>query len=317
MSEENVNQRVELKPADIDDSWWEGLLADEERYLRSNESIPPQTLDTNESRQVDVDWSQAEDVYEQDRTIYLKVTGSNRGGLLVEGDDLLGFVPLSHLIDLDTELSEVERSDALEAYVGETLCLKIIECCPERGRVVLSQRAALAGSGKRLQLFDELQDGDRVTGTITNVTNFGAFVDLGGVEGLIHVSELSWGRVRHPCDIVNVGRQVETMVLNIDRERCRVALSLKRLNPNPWEYAEQHYIPGQSVDAVITSVVSFGAFARLEDGLDGLIHVSALADDNEKIDPRQLLSEGQHVRVRILHVDASHQRLGLSLEKVV
>jgi small subunit ribosomal protein S1 len=152
-----------------------------------------------------------------------------------------------------------------------------------------------------------------VVGTITNITNFGVFVDLGGVEGLIHVSELSWGRVQHPTDVVCLGQQIKVYVIHVDQERARVALSLKRLDSNPWETAEERYFPGQITEAIVTSIVPYGAFARLEEGLDGLIHISEMCPDESTSQPEIALKEGQRVRVRILHVDAPKQRLGLSL----
>jgi small subunit ribosomal protein S1 len=164
-----------------------------------------------------------------------------------------------------------------------------------------------------MQLLENLQPTERITGTVTNVTDFGVFVDLGGLEGLIHVSELSWGRVRHPIEVVNVGDQVEVHVISIDQGRQRVALSLKRMCPNPWDTAEIRYFSGQEVEAVITSVMPFGAFARLEEGLDGLIHVSEMGDGGELVKPRDVVVEGQQVQVRVLHVDSNKQRLGLSL----
>ena len=136
---------------------------------------------------------------------------------------------------------------------------------------------------------------------------------MGGLEGLIHVSELSWGRVRHPSDTVGLGDKVEVFVIKVDGERSRVALSLKRLYPNPWESVDNRYQPGQITDAIITSILPFGAFARLEEGLDGLIHVSEMGQTNEAIKPSDLLYEGQQIQVRILQVDATRQRLGLSL----
>ena len=162
-------------------------------------------------------------------------------------------------------------------------------------------------------LLKNLAPGSCASGTVTNITDFGVFVDLGGVEGLVHVSEISWGRVQHPSEVVSLGEQVIVYVIQVDPKRARVALSLKRLYPNPWETAEERYFPGQIVDAVITSIVPFGAFARLEEGLDGLIHVSEIAacDQSEGFAP---LQEGRRVKVRILHVDASKQRLGLSLK---
>jgi small subunit ribosomal protein S1 len=148
---------------------------------------------------------------------------------------------------------------------------------------------------------------------VTNITEFGVFVDLGGVEGLVHVSEISWGRVHHPSDVLTLGQKVSVFVINVDPERARVGLSLKRLYPNPWETAEQRYRPGQIVEAMITSVVPFGAFARLEEGLDGLIHVSEFGAQNGAYTAGSSMREGQMILVRILHVDASRQRLGLSL----
>ena len=177
------------------------------------------------------------------------------------------------------------------------------------------QRAALAEPGSRTQLLHDLGTGDCVTGTVTNITDFGVFVDLGGVEGLIHVSELSWGRVRHPADMVAYGQQVRVHVIKVEQDRSRVALSLKRMYPNPWETAEDRYYPGQLTEAVITSIVPFGAFARLEEGLDGLIHVSEMkAADGEALDPAAVVQEGQRIQVRVIHVDAGKQRLGLSIQ---
>jgi small subunit ribosomal protein S1 len=241
------------------------------------------------------------------------VTDYNRGGLLVEGSDLHGFVPISHLVDIPGEQTDEERDHQLSKYIAGCLSLKVIECDPARGRVVFSERAALSEPGRRTELLDSLAAGVRVCGVVTNVTDFGVFVDLGGLEGLIHVSELSWGRVRHPGDVVEISDRLEVYVISIDRERLRVALSLKRMNPNPWETAEGRYLPGQIVEAVVTSVMPFGAFARLEEGLDGLIHVSEMIIEGENAKPCDVLIEGQEILVRVLHVDAARQRLGLSL----
>jgi small subunit ribosomal protein S1 len=179
--------------------------------------------------------------------------------------------------------------------------------------VVFSERAALAESGKRNILFDEMYTGKHVCGIVTNITEFGVFVDLGGVEGLIHVSEISWGRVSHPTEVVKVGQSVQAYVIQVDQHRSRIALSMKRLFPNPWENAEERYHPGQVVDAVITSIVPFGAFARLEEGLDGLIHSSEIIGEGSGADELNHLYEGKVVQVKILNVNAARQRLGLSL----
>jgi small subunit ribosomal protein S1 len=240
------------------------------------------------------------------------VKGYNRGGVLVSGAGLQGFVPISHLVEVPCQDSDTEIW--LEKFVDRTLDLKVIECDQERGRVVFSERAARALPGSRKRLLEHLQPGDCLYGTVTNITEFGIFVDLGGVEGLVHVSEISWGRVHHPGDVVSLGEEVEVYVIQVDKERARIALSLKRLRRNPWETAEQRYHTGQVTEAVVTSVVPFGAFARLEEGLDGLIHVSEIIQDGEIPYPAELLTEGQRVQVRVLHVDAARQRLGLSLK---
>ncbi len=206
----------------------------------------------------------------------LKVTGNNRGGLLVEGEGLYGFVPFSHLIEMAGRNDMPDREKILGTYVGQSLRLKVIECVPEDGRIVLSERAALAEPGKRSELFHSLHSGERVQGTVTNITDFGVFIDLGGVEGLIHISELSWGRVVHPNQIVQIGQLLDVQVLDLSSERCRVALSLKRLQPNPWEKVATDFSVGQVLPATITSILSYGAFAKLDLGVEGLIHASEM-----------------------------------------
>jgi small subunit ribosomal protein S1 len=192
------------------------------------------------------------------------------------------------------------------------LRLKVIECVPEDGRIVFSERAAQVEAGKRVELFRSLQVGQRIWGEVTNITDFGVFVDLGGVEGLIHISELSWGRVVHPGQIVRLNQRIEVQVLEVLPERCRVALSLKRLQANPWEEIERRFAVNQIVPAEITTIVSYGAFARLDSGLEGLIHASEIPASPGQ-GPRDVLKEGQKVQTRILHIDAKNQRLGLSL----
>ncbi|RPI88488.1 MAG: 30S ribosomal protein S1 [Chloroflexi bacterium] len=321
MNKQNY-RRLEGDPVPPDDSWWAAVLAEEEERGNHNGRAPspPKTEGKtgipHSIKQPHIDWDRAQEYYEQDQSLCLKVSGYNRGGLLVEGSGLQGFVPLSHLVDLTAEKIESDIADMaplLTPYLGTTLSLKVIECDPERGRIVLSERAALAEPGKRNVLLDGLKPGDCVHGFVTNVTDFGVFVDLGGVEGLIHVSELSWGRVRHPADVAEVGAEVDSYVIQVNKDRSRVALSLKRLRPNPWETAESRYNPGMVIDAVITSVVPFGAFARLEEGLDGLIHISEMTEAGQKTNPFDVLREGQKVMVRVIQVDSSRQRLGLSL----
>jgi small subunit ribosomal protein S1 len=317
----STKRKYESPMPNIDEGWWESVLAEERQHTsprpaqglvkpRSVPSVKTESLPAVEANPTN--WDAVQELYANDRIIQLKVTGHNRGGLLVEKDGLAGFIPFSHLIDLAGKEHEADRDVSLETYVGKMLNVKVIECVPEDGRVVFSERAALAEPGRRAELFHQLQAGSQVKGTVTNVTDFGVFVDLGGVEGLIHISELSWGRVSHPNQIVSLGKEIDVQVLDISAERCRVALTLKRLTSNPWENASTDFAVGTVHYAVITSVMSYGAFARIEAGVEGLIHGSEMVLEPNQT-PRDLLFEGQELQVRILHVDAAHQRMGLSL----
>jgi small subunit ribosomal protein S1 len=304
----------------MDEAWWAALLADEEKHVVPSGGKAPaahhvenkETANHTAPKLPAVDWDLAERLFHEDRSILLSVTGFNRGGLLVDGGDLHGFVPVSHLVQVACDISDEEREAILNRYVGKEIDLKVIECDPERGRVVFSERAAQAVSGRRNQLLQELKAGECVQGVVTNITDFGVFVDLGGVEGLIHVSEISWGRVNHPGEVVQVGEQVTAYVISLDRDRSRIALSLKRLCSNPWQTVDQRYFPGQVVDVIITSIVPFGAFARLEEGLDGLIHITEIEQSGQGLEVLKQL-EGKSIRARILHIDSARQRLGLSL----
>jgi small subunit ribosomal protein S1 len=317
----NAKRRYENTMPTIDEGWWESVLAEERQHTPprpSQGSVKPKAVPSSKAEAPPaaeaspLDWDTLKELYAKDQIITMKVIGHNRGGLLVENNGLSGFIPFSHLIELAGREQESDRDLSLETYLGKTLNVKVIECVPEDGRVVFSERAALAEPGKRAELFHNLQQGSQVKGLVTNVTDFGVFVDLGGVEGLIHISELSWGRVAHPNQIVKLGEEIGVRVLDIAPERCRVALSLKRLTPNPWERADTEFPVGTIHPAVITSVMSYGAFARIEAGVEGLIHGSEMVLASNQ-SPRDILSEGQELQVRILHLDAAHQRMGLSL----
>jgi len=314
----NQNHDAESQTPLLDEGWWESVLAEERHFASRCASRPLHRLGQATPRapapeRADVDWARIQELYLRDQIVHLRVTGCNRGGLLVESNGLRGFVPFSHLVEVATLSDEASRPQALRAYVGRVLELKVIECAPENGRIVFSERAARAGAGKRIELLHSLRVGDRLRGQVTNITDFGAFVDLGGVEGLIHISELSWGRVAHPHQILQVGQSVEVQVLDLSSTRRRVALSLKRLLPNPWPVLEAELKAGQVLPAVITAVLSYGAFARLEAGVEGLIHASEMP-----LPPggsvKEFVHEGQQVQVRVLHVDAAHQRMGLSMK---
>lgn len=298
------------------EAWWDAVLQDEGRYAPPSKKRAERShVDRGNAQSAPEDWVWARDMYDADECIELSVIGFNRGGVLVEARSLRGFVPVSHLVALLEVQSEADRASCMTSLVGTHLQLKVIEFDPERGRLVLSERAALAGPGRRLELLSDLQIGQVVRGVVTNITRFGVFVDLGGVEGLVHVSELSWGRVRHPADVVTVGQDLEVQVLSVDQEQGRVGLSLRELLPDPWVTVEERFSVGDIIEGAVTNVVKFGAFVGVEEGLEGLIHVSELGDGHF-LHPRSVIQEGENVRARIVHIDAASRRLGLSLREV-
>lgn len=298
------------------EAWWDAVLQDEGRYAPpSRPRVERSAGDRGNAQGAPEDWVWAREMYDADDCIELPVIGYNRGGVLVEARSLRGFVPVSHLVELLEDQTETDRASSMTSLVGKNLRLKVIEFDPERGRLVFSERAAMAGPGRRLELLSALQAGQLVNGVVTNITRFGVFVDLGGVEGLIHVSELSWGRVRHPADVVNVGDDLEVQVLSVDQEQGRVGLSLRELLPDPWQTVEERFSMGDVVEGTVTNVVKFGAFVGIEEGLEGLIHVSELGDGHF-LHPRSVIEEGETVTARIVHIDAGSRRLGLSLRNV-
>jgi small subunit ribosomal protein S1 len=260
------------------------------------------------------DWDVMRGVLARDETVETTVIGSNRGGLLVEWGTLHGFVPASQLLDFPATANPQLRQKALNARLGQTLNLRVIELDEISNRLIFSERAARALPGERAGILTRVHSGDIVSGIVTNLCDFGAFVDLGGLEGLIHISEMSWGRVGHPADLLNRGDEVSAYVLDVHPDAGRIALSLKRLRPDPWETVHLRYQVGETVTGIITNVVDFGAFARIEDGLEGLIHVSELAE-GQFLHPRNVVNEGQTIEARILHIDGRARRLGLTLRE--
>ncbi len=311
-------------PPPPDESYWAALLSEGEvaanRKKGQNEAgwdgfeaYPPPDAG-NRVENEDKDWEAAQRVYDEDRTMDLPVVGYNRGGLLVEWNTLRGFVPASQLVEFPNVSDAHTRRNELAARIGTQLTLRVIELSRTQNRLILSERAAQVQPGTRAGILDTLRRGDMCEGRVTNLCDFGAFVDLGGLEGLIHISELSWGRVGHPRDILTRGQDLKVYVMEVNRDQGRVALSLKRLQPDPWETVEQRYRVGQMVEGIVTNVVDFGAFACVEEGLEGLIHVSELAEGNF-LHPRNVVREGEKVRARVLNIDGRARRLGLSLRQ--
>jgi small subunit ribosomal protein S1 len=283
-----------------EEGWWASVLADESYF--------EEAVSKNDGEKALAhDWEKAKKLYEEDAIISLEVIAHNHGGLLVAGEGLKGFVPHSHLLKSNNN-DETKKEGSLALYHGKTLKLKLIECTPEEDRAVFSERAAQVGAGQRRELFNALKQGEVIGGEVTNITDFGVFVDIGGVEGLVHISELSWGRVGHPSQIVQMNQKIQVQILSLSPERCRVALSLKRLYDNPWENIHKKYQQEQVVPAKVTAIVSFGVFARLEEGIEGLIHSSEIPPSE-----RAFLQNEAKIDVRILEIDAKKQRMGLSL----
>jgi small subunit ribosomal protein S1 len=266
------------------------------------------------------DWEQAVTMLESQELCECKVVGFNRGGILANVGRLRGFIPNSQLGRNRNILKDQEnKQKAMQALVGKIIHTKIIEVDRERNRLILSERAASKElrEERRAELLSSLKSGDVRQGRVVNMANFGAFIDIGGVEGLVHLSELSWKRVNHPSELLKVGDTVKAYVLNIDQERQRIALSIKRLEADPWTIIDETYRVGQLVEAEITRLTKFGAFARLNDDyeLEGLIHISEMSED--RIDhPREVVKPEDKVMVRIIRIDPDQRQIGLSLRQV-
>lgn len=268
------------------------------------------------------DWHEAQSLLESQEIVEAQVTDCNRGGVILHIGNLRGFVPGSQLATSHVASQPYAgpgSDDRWAALVGETLQLKVIEVDQKRNRLILSERAVLRDQreSQRKRLLNELTEGDVCQGRVVNLVDFGAFVDLGGMDGLVHLSELSWKRVGHPRELLEVGQQVEVYVLGVDRERQRVALSLKRLQPDPWDSVEGRYHEGQLVEAVIRRLTKWGAFASIvgDEAIEGLIHVSEL-DEGPVVHPRDVVKPGQVVTLRVIGVDGKRHRMALSLKQV-
>lgn len=272
--------------------------------------------------QAEKDWERAELLMGSQEIFESSVAAYNRGGVIVKIGQVRGFVPASQL-SADSQSQGEEQTDESDErwaqLVGLNLMLKVIDIDRKRNRLILSERLAVREwrRQQKEQLLDRLKEGDVYDGLISSIADFGAFVDLGGADGLIHLSELSWNRVNHPSEIVAVGDSVKVQILSVDTERRRIGLSLRRLQPQPWDVVNDTYEVGQVVRGRITKLVNFGAFARLEkDGIEGLIHVSELTD-RRIAHPKEIVSEGEQYDLRIIRIDTDKRRMGLSLKQAL
>ncbi len=307
-------------PADAppDEGYWAALLRDGEHgpAAPAEAQLLPWNLEntySDNSWHTD-SWEIARLVMKRGEIIRSSVVGWNRGGVVIEWNGLRGFVPASHIKSISLA-ARTDRGVELQSLVGKQLSLRIIELDPQQDRLVLSEQPLQPDGDSHKKPGDALCPGDVCQGRVTSLCSFGAFVDLGGVEGLVHISELAWGRVRHPSEVLESDQLVNVYVLDVDRERGRVRLSIKRLQPDPWVNAATRYRPGQLVNGVVTKVADFGAFVQIEPGLEGLLHVSELRE-NGALHPRYMVEEGSQITVRILSIDAERRRIALSMRTV-
>lgn len=258
------------------------------------------------------DWERAEQVMERDETVECEVVGHNKGGLLVQFGRVQGFVPNSHESELRRMNDRRQETSYKARLVGEMLPLKVIEIDRERERLVLS--ATAARRDLRDEQLEELQVGQVVTGRVVNIVDFGAFMDLGYVTGLLHVSKMAWDKVDHPADVLSVGDEVEVLIDSIDPDRERVSLNRQALLPSPWQQFAQGHEEGELIEGVVTAIVDYGAFILVAPGIEGLLHVSEIEGFVENVEG--VLQVGDTVLTRIISIDVERERLSLSMSRV-
>lgn len=256
------------------------------------------------------DWNRADKLMEEEEVVTVRIVGFNRGGVLADFGRIRGFIPQSHLVAIPRGVSGDELKRQKESLIGEEISVVVIEVNRERNRLVLSEREARPAL--RQSRIDELEEGQIVTGTVVGLVDYGAFIDIGGIDGLIHISNLDTRYVRHPSDFLAVGDEVTVRIDSIDRNRERINLNRKVLMPDPWDSIEDHYTPGSVVEGIVTNIVDFGIFVALPHGFEGLVHESEM----ETVMATGSLAEGTAVNVRILEIDQDQQRISLSLDAV-
>ncbi len=263
------------------------------------------------------DWLEAEEMAKSGKLYEGEIAGFNRGGLIVRFGKIRGFIPASQVVGLPRRLSPEERRRRLEEKIGDRVGLKVIEVDRRRRRLIFSQRRALRAwqEVQRERVMSELVVGETRHGTVSDITSFGAFVDLGGADGLVHVSEMSWRRVDDPHNVLKKGQEVDVYVLDVDRQRKRIALSLKKLLPDPWTLVDDEYQIGDLIEGRVTRVLDFGAFIELDLGLEGLLHASEMIGTPE-LRPTDIVYPGETLLVKVIRIDSQRRRLALSAKQV-
>jgi small subunit ribosomal protein S1 len=266
----------------------------------------------------EVSWLDAEKFMSSSETLHSQIIGYNKGGLIVPLGTLRGFVPASQIsLSRRVALSGDTPEQRWSKMIGEPIDVRVIEVDRERRRLILSERAASTETREMLKerVIEELKEGDIRTGRVTSLADFGAFVNISGADGLVHMSEISWERLQHPSEVLKVGQEVKVKVISIDREKKRIGLSIRQLLDDPWSQQVANFKEGQLVEGKITRLTKFGAFAQLENDIEGLIHISEISE--KRIEhPKEVLREGEAVTLRIIKIDPANHRIGLSLRRV-
>ncbi len=266
----------------------------------------------------EVSWQEAEDFLQSKESFHSSIVGFNKGGLIVPLGGLRGFVPASQIsLSRRANLTGDTPEQRWAKMIGQEIDVTVIEVDRERRRLILSERAASTETRESLKerVIDELQEGEIRTGRVTSLADFGAFVNISGADGLVHLSEISWERINHPGEVLKVGQEVRVKIISIDKEKKRIGLSIRQLLEDPWAQQAASYQVGQLVQGNITRLTKFGAFARLENDLEGLIHISEISE--RRIEhPKEVLKEGDNVTLRVIKIDPDNHRIGLSLRRV-
>jgi len=307
---------------------FEAIPADELAELQVGQEVPVYVLNPEDSSgnvvlsfvraREEMDWKDADSLMDSKETFHSKIIGYNKGGLIVPIGGLRGFVPASQV---SLSRRAAMTGDTPEArwskMIGEEIDVCVIEVDRERRRLILSERQASTETRESIKerVIDELHEGEIRSGRVTSLADFGAFVNISGADGLVHLSEISWDRIQHPSEVLKVGQEVKVKVISIDRDKKRIGLSIRQLLEDPWSHKAAKYQVGQLIEGTITRLTKFGAFARIEDDIEGLIHISEIHD--KRIEhPKEVLKEGDVVTLRVIKVDPDNHRIGLSLRRV-
>lgn len=306
----------------------EQLTAEEREALRVGQEVPVFVLNPEDANgnvvlslkraQEQISWDNVEKLVSSDEVVDSKVMGFNKGGLIVGVEGLRGFVPSSQISAMRRSQSTGDTPEQRwQKMIGQPITVRVIEVDRERRRLILSERAASTESRQSIKerVIEELEEGKVYTGRVTSLANFGAFININGADGLVHLSELSWDHIDHPREVLEVGQEVKVKVINVDKEKKRIGLSVRALQEDPWRSRVEKYSVGQLVEGVITRLTKFGAFARLEGDIEGLIHISEISDHRIE-HPKEVLKEGEVKSLRVIRIDPDQHRIGLSLRKV-